>query len=85
MRIYNKYVISLVLACCVLNTLLAFLGQNDLGIYLAINVVAYLSITLFYVYFNPRARRALNSVAAVLFTGFVVIVILKIMDVVSGR
>ena len=85
MRIYNKYVISLVLACFVLNTLLAFLGQNDLGIYLAINVVAYLSITLLYVYFNPRARRALNSVAAVLFTSFVVIVVLKIMDVVSGR
>ena len=85
MRIYNKYAISLVLACCALNTLLAFLGQNDLGIYLAINVVAYLSITLLYVYFNPRARRALNSVAAVLFTSFVVIVVLKIMDVVSGR
>jgi TRAP-type C4-dicarboxylate transport system permease small subunit len=65
--------------------MLAFLGQNDLGIYLAINVVAYLSITLLYVYFNPRARRALNSVAAVLFTGFVVIVILEIMDIVSGR
>ena len=85
MRIYNKYVISLVLACCVLNTMLAFLSQNDLGIYLAVNVVAYLSITLLYVYFNPRARKALNSVAAVLFTGFVVIVILEIMDIVSGR
>lgn len=85
MRIYNKYVVSLVLSACLINTLLAFFGQNDLGIYFTINIIAYLVITLLYVYFNPRARRALNTTGIVLFGGFMVIVVTKVIDVLSGR
>ncbi|HEY78257.1 MAG TPA: hypothetical protein G4O09_04005 [Dehalococcoidia bacterium] len=85
MRIYNRYVISLALAFCVINAALAFLGQNDLGLYLAINIIAYLVITVLYVYLNPRARRALGSVSVVLFGGIVVIAVLKVMEIISGR
>ena len=83
MRIYNKYIVSLALASCLINTLLAFLGQNDLGIYFIINVLAYSVITLLYVHFNPRAGRALNIVSAVLFAGFMVIAALKAMEILS--
>jgi uncharacterized membrane protein YhhN len=85
LRIYNKYVVSLVLTSCLINTLLAFFNQNDLKIYFIINIVAYLLITLLYVYLNPRARRALNTVGAVLFAGFMVIVVLEVMEILSGR
>lgn len=85
MRIYNKYVVSLVLSSCLINTLLAFFNQSDLKIYFIINIVAYLLITLLYVYLNPRARRALNTVGAVLFAGFMVIVVLEVMEILSGR
>ena len=85
MRIYNKYVVSLVLASGLINSLLAFFNQNDLEIYFVINIIAYLLITLLYVYFNPRARRALNTVGAVLFAGFMVIVVLEVMEILSGR
>ena len=85
MRIYNKYIVSLALASCLINTLLAFFGQNDLAIYFVINILAYLIITLLYVYLNPRARRALNTVGSVLFAGFMVIVVFKVMEIVSGR
>ena len=85
MRIYNKYIVSLALASGLINTSLAFLGQNDLGIYFIINVLAYLVITLLYAYLNPRARRALNTVSVVLFAGFMVIVSLKVMEILSGR
>jgi len=84
LRIYNKYVVSLALASCLINTLLAFFGQNDLEMYFTINIIAYLVITLLYVYLNPRARRALNSVGAVLFASFMVIVVLKVMGILSG-
>ena len=84
MRIYNRYVVSLVLACCLINTVLAFLGRNDLEIYLTINVVAYLVITLLYVSLNPRVRRALNPVGAVLFAGFIVMVLVKVLGIVLG-
>ncbi len=85
MRIYNKYIVSLALAGGSINTLLAFLGQKDLGVYFVLNVLAYLVITLLYVYFNPRARRALSSVSAVLFAGFMVVVVLKVVEILSGR
>lgn len=84
MRIYNKYVISLALASGLINTTLAFLGQNDLGLYFTINIIAYLVITLLYVYLNPRARGALNTVSAVFFAGFMVVVALKIIEIISG-
>lgn len=85
MRIYNKYVVSLALSACLINTLLAFFGQNDLTIYFTINIIAYLVITLLYVYLNPRARRALNTVVVVLFGGFMVIVVTKGIEILSGR
>ena len=85
MRIYNKYVVSLLLSACLINTLLAFWSQNDLEIYFIINIIAYLVITLLYVYLNPRARRALNTIGLVLFSGFMVIVTLKTIEILSGR
>ncbi|MFC2004720.1 hypothetical protein ACFLUY_00680 [Chloroflexota bacterium] len=85
MRIYNKYVVSLALASGLINTLLAFFGQNDLEVYLIINIIAYLVITLLYVYLSPRARRALNTIGVVLFGGFAVIITLKVMEILSGR
>lgn len=85
MRIYNKYVVFLALSACLINTLLAFFGQNDLTIYFTINIIAYLVITLLYVYLNPRARRALNTVVVVLFGGFMVIVVTKVIETLSGR
>jgi len=85
LRIYNRYIIFLALVFCLINTLLAFFGQNDFEIYVTINLFAYLVITLLYVYLNPRARRALNTVVGVFFAGFVVIVTFKVMEILSGR
>ena len=85
MRIYNKYVVSLVLASGLINISLAFLGQNDLEVYFVVNIIVYLIITLLYIYLNPRARRALNSIGAVLFAGFMAIVTIKVMEILSGR
>lgn len=84
MRIYNKYVVSLVLAASLINTSLAFFGQNELALYFTINIITFLVITLLYVYFTPRARRVLNTIGVVLFAGFIVIVVLKAMEFLSG-
>ncbi|GAI75599.1 unnamed protein product, partial [marine sediment metagenome] len=53
MRIYNKYVVSLALSACLINTLLAFFGQNDLGIYFTINIIAYLVSSIKYLAAGP--------------------------------
>ena len=85
MSIYNRYIISLVLTSCVINTALAFFGQNDLTLYFILNIIAFLVITLLYVYLNPRARRALNTIGVVFFAGFMVVVVLKITEILSGK
>ena len=85
MRIYNKYIISLVLTSCLINALLAFFGQNDLVVYFVINVLAYLAITLLYAYLNPRARRVLNTIGIVFFGGFMVTVAIKVVEILSSR
>ena len=84
MRIYNRYMVSLALAAGLVNTILAAFGQNDLSIYFTINTIVYLVITLLYVYLNPRARGALNTISIVLFAGFMVIVALNVVEIISG-
>jgi hypothetical protein len=85
LRIYNKYIVSLVLASGLINILLAFLGQDNLRIYFVANIIAYLVITLLYAYFNPRARRALNTIGIVLFAGFMMIIIFEAIEILRGR
>ena len=67
-----------------IDTLLAVGGQKNLEVYLTINIIAYLVVTLLYVYLNPRARRALNTISMVLFGAFLVVVAIKVMEVLRG-
>lgn len=81
MRAYNKLIVSLALAFGIINSLLAFFGQNDLSVYFIANAIAYLIITLVYVYLNPRARSALNALSMIIFAGFMVIVAVKVVEI----
>jgi hypothetical protein len=81
LRIYNKLVITLVLAFSIINIILAFLGQSSIEIYFIANSIIFLVVTLLYTYFNPRARGALNALSAVIFTGFLVVVAIKVVEI----
>ena len=85
MRIYNTYVVILGVAFACVNVLLAFAGASDLAVYFVCNTIAYLTITLLYVHFNPRTRMALNAIGAVLFGGFLLVMALKTLDVLMRR
>ena len=81
MRVYNKLIISLIVAFSLINIILAFTGQNDIAVYFIGSALAYLIITLLYTYLNPRARTGLNSLSWVVFAGFLVIVAIKVVEV----
>jgi uncharacterized membrane protein YgdD (TMEM256/DUF423 family) len=81
LRIFNRLLITLVIAFGVLNAVMALLGQNDLSVYYIVDAIAFLIITLLYTYLNPRARGALNAVSSVVFAGFLVIVALKVIEI----
>ena len=84
MRAFNLYLLFIVIASCLTNTILAVTVQDDLAVYFTLNVIVFLVITLLHVYLNPRARRSLSVIAVVLFGGFMVIVLLKVIDVLSS-
>ena len=81
MSIFNRLVITLAIAFGLINTILGLLGQKDIAVYFIINAIAYLIITLLYVYLNPRARKSLNAVSVIIFAGFMVIVVIKVLEV----
>jgi len=82
-RAFNRYILFLVLAAFAINTTIAFVSPNDLTVFFTANVIAFLVITVLNAYLNPRARRSLSAVGIVLFSGFLAIVILKSVDVLS--
>lgn len=78
MRIFNSYLLvvaTLLLLTAV--TLIAF-EQNDLGVYFTLFLIEALVVTELYVHLSTKARRGLNLVAVVLFTGFLGIVGLQV-------
>ena len=81
MRTYNRYIIFLVLAFSVVNTLMAFMGQERLEIYFTVNLIAYLIISLLYAYLNPRAKKVMNRMWLGLFGGFMVLVVIRVAEI----
>lgn len=81
MRIYNKYIISLVLAFGAINPILAASGQEKVEVFFIVNIIAYLAISLLYVHLNPRARDLLNATGIALFGSFLVIVAIKVTEI----
>ena len=81
MRIYNRYLFFMVLATCVINVAFALVGQKDIAVYFITSVIAFLLITLLFIYFSPRTRKALSVVSIVFLAGFIVVGILKVIEV----
>jgi uncharacterized protein (DUF983 family) len=85
MRIFNRYLLLLVLTSCLINIILAFTRQTDIEVCFTILVIAFLIITMLFVYFNPKTRQALSLVSIVFLSGFMVIVALKIIEVMGQK
>ena len=85
MKIDNRYVFFLVLISCLVNILLAFFGQEELGIYLIINIICFLVLTLIFTPSNPKVRKAFNTLSMFFFVSFLAIVIMELPDIFTGK
>jgi uncharacterized membrane protein YhhN len=81
LRIYNKLILTIALVFGIIDASLAAASQENIEIYFVANAIAFLVITLLYTYLNPRARGALTAVGSVIFAAFLVIVVIKIVDI----
>jgi len=83
LRVFNQYLLFITISSCLINIILAATGQNDLTLYVTLNIIVFLVITLLHVHLNPRAKRSLSAIALLLFVGFMVIVLIKVVNVLA--
>jgi Flp pilus assembly protein protease CpaA len=83
LRIYNRYLLLMVFTTCLVNVVFAFMGQKDITVYFIANFLITLLLTVLFISFSPRTRRVLSSISFVLFAGFVVVAVLKILEVIK--
>ncbi len=85
MRVNNSVIAALALAFAAITVIMAAYGVDKLDSYFAVYTIALLVMTTLYVTFSPRARRSLSLVGMVAFGGFLVVVALKVVEMLSGR
>lgn len=81
MKLYNRYLLVLATLFALSTTILAAYGQSHLDAYFTTYVIEYLVTTLLFVYLDPRAKKLLDGLGYVLFGGFLVIVLFKVIEI----
>ena len=77
---YKKLIISLAAALCSINVVLVLSGVKRVDLYFLVNAAVYFMITLLYTYPNHEVRRRLNYISAIVFTGFLVLVAINVIE-----
>ena len=83
MKLYNNYILITAAVLFLTTIVLIATGQTSLEVYYTSCIIEALIITELHIYFNAKARRALNLVSAVLFIGFLSIVSLEIIKILA--
>ena len=84
MRIYNRYIITVAILLLLTTVILVALSIDTLEIYYISYVIETLIVSeLYYKYFNTQARRKLNMISLALLGGFLVIVVIHIIKLLT--
>ncbi len=83
MKIYNRYILSLTLLFLV-TTVIISASNRGLDFYFSIYLIECLVLTLLFSQINPKARKGLNNIGYVLFSGFLVLVGMKVVEIITG-
>jgi hypothetical protein len=81
MRVYNRYILIVTILLLLTTVILIGIGQTSLDVYYSTYVLEALVVTELYAYLNSKARRGLNVVSLMLLSGFLIIVVLKVVVV----
>ena len=83
MKIYNRYILLITILLLLTTIILVAAGEDSLNMYYTVYVIEALIVTELYVHFNARTRQALNSVSILLFGGFLLIVSLQVINILT--
>lgn len=83
MRIYNRY-IAILAVLFMLTTVILSTTHAGLDVYFSLYLIECLTVSLLFSHLNARARKDLGRVSAVLFAGFLALVAIKVVEIISG-
>ena len=83
MKIFNSYILTIAILFLLTTVILTALEEDSLDVYYIIYIIEALAVTELYVYLNAKARRGLGMVSLLLFGGFLVIVSLEVIRILS--
>jgi hypothetical protein len=83
MRTQERYLLSLAVTYSVTNFILA-LNNASLDLYISVFIVEYFILTLLNSPLYPKAQKITNMIGYALFSVFIVIVTLKLLEIVGG-
>jgi hypothetical protein len=78
-KISNRLIISIAILFAVINSFLILLDQGDIAIYYILNSIFYLVIVLMFSDINLKAKIVLNRIDTLIFSGFVITLVFKLM------
>ena len=82
MRVYNRFIITLALAFAGVTVGMAAYQVDS---YVSAYTLTLLVVSALYATFSSQARRAVTMVGLIAFSGFMVVVALKVVEILSQR
>lgn len=83
MKIFNHYILTVSTFLLITLVILTAIGQQQLDVYYTLFIIEALIITELYVHLNSKSKRHLNLVSLLLFGGFMVIVMQKVVAILA--
>ncbi len=83
MRVLNSFILILAVLFSVITIGLTAFGVDSIDVYFTGYAMALIVQSALYMYFTPKARRALSLVSLAAAAGFIALISLKIFDLLS--
>ncbi len=83
MRVYNSFIVILAILFAIITISLSALGVDSIDVYFTGYAMALIVQSALYLYFTPKARRALSLVSLAAAAGFMALISLKLFDMLS--
>lgn len=81
MRIYDNYIIILTSLLLGTTIIFALVNETRLDLCLSVYLIVCLVVNELFIYLNPKAKKGLNKVNYLLFSGFAFIVVSNIAEI----
>ena len=84
MTLYNRYILIMALTFAITMLILAISAVGEIGLCITIYVIESLILTELFIYLNPKAKSNLSRVNILLFALFLMLVVVKVIEILLG-